>query len=337
MFYIAEIGLNHNGDLDLAKNMVTAARKAGADAVKFQSIQASSLVSPKTFDKPVNGFGLSEVNNIGDFWNKISIGEGFHREIKKYCDKIDIEFMSTPFDKKSADLLEELEVRRFKIASGDLTNYPLIEHVLQKNRPVLLSTGGANITEIKQVVNFIGKTTKTVDLTLMHCVSLYPTPPELANLKAIDHLRNLFNCPIGFSDHTLGFHIPLAAIARGAKIIEKHFTIDQELPGPDQKISATPDIFSKIVKYGNQISSALQPESKRVSEQEKKELTEMRRSIVAARNLESGEVITEEDLDFKRPARGISPTEYKTVIGCKVLTDIEKDEPIRWSMLNDKK
>ncbi|MCF7885653.1 MAG: N-acetylneuraminate synthase family protein [Candidatus Marinimicrobia bacterium] len=335
MFYIAEIGLNHNGSLKLARQMVRAAQEAGADAVKFQSIQAEKLIARHTFENPVDGFGFSKVKTVGDFWRKVSIDERFHREIKKLCDNIGIEFMSTPFDRESVEWLEEIGVKRFKIASGDLTNYPLIEHILTKNKPVILSTGGAKIDEIQSSINFIRDKTPNIDLSVLHCVSLYPTPPALANLQAIDQLQLLHSGPIGFSDHTLGFHLALGAIARGAEIIEKHFTIDQKLPGPDQSISATPPIFSKIVKLGNDINKALQADGKQLSSQEKDELNDMRRSIVAAKDMNSGTILTSNDLEYKRPGDGISPIEFKNVIGKQLKTDIAKDEQIKWSLLDD--
>ena len=336
MFYIAEIGLNHNGDPQLAREMVYAAFQAGADAVKFQSIRADKLVSPQTFDTPIDGFGLKNVNNLGDFWNKVSIDKDFHINIKNYCHEKGLEFMSTPFDFNNVDLLDDLGVKRFKIASGDLTNWPLIDYIINKNKPILLSTGGATLEEVRDTVGFIKNRKSAVDLTLLHCVSLYPTPPDLANLQALDELKTLHNGKVGFSDHTEGFHIPLAAIARGAEVIEKHFTIDQNLPGPDQKMSATPDIFSKIVKYGNQVRESIKLQRKKLSREEKGELDDMRRSIVAARNLKAGTILTKQDLDFKRPGTGISPRQFEKVLGKKLNQSLQKDDQIKGSHLDDK-
>mgnify|MGYP006278190493 CR=1 FL=1 len=335
MFYIAEIGLNHNGDIDLAKNMVKAANQAGADAVKFQSINAEKLVSPDTFSENIDGFGFSDVENVGDFWEKVSIDRDFHREINNYCNELGIEFMSTPFDFESVDLLEELGVERYKIASGDLTNYPLIEKIIKQNKPIILSTGGSTIEEIKETVGFIKSGSYAKDLTLLHCVSLYPTPAELANLRAIADLRKISKGPVGYSDHTVGFHISLAAIAQGANVIEKHFTVDQSLPGPDQKISATPEIFEKIVNYGNQIEAALQIEGKQVSRSETKELAGMRRSIVAGQDLKKGTVLSRDNLDYKRPGNGISPKQYSKLIGKRLKKDFKKNEQFQWSALNE--
>ena len=334
MFYIAEIGLNHNGKLSLAKEMVSAAQESGADAVKFQSLQSEELIAD-SLNEPINGFGFKDVNNLRDFWNKVSIDRDFHLQIKQYCDEIGIEFMSTPFDENRVDLLDELEVERFKIASGDLTHYPLIQTILQKNKPIILSTGGSNLKEIHETVDFIKKQNFTKKLTLLHCVSLYPTPPAEANLTMIDTLKQNFETQIGFSDHTRGFHITLAAIARGAEVIEKHFTIDNSLPGPDQQIAAEPDVFQKIVEYGKEVDTSLENRGPKLSPKEKSVQTEMRRSIVAAHPIEKGTKLKKEDLKYKRPATGISPKYYKQVIGLEAQKQIKTNEQINWEDIND--
>ena len=329
LFFIAEIGLNHNGNLNLAKEMVDSAKESGASAVKFQSIKADKLISRNSFENKVNGFGFTDVNNIGDFWKKVSIDYEFHINIKEYCDKKDIEFISTPFDFDNVDILEKLGVIRYKIASGDLTHYPLLQYVAKKNKPIILSTGMSTIGEIENAVEFI-KSNGNNQITLLHCLSLYPTPPELANLNAIPLLKDIFDLPVGFSDHTIGFHIPIAAIAKGAIVIEKHFTNDNDLPGPDQKLSANPNVFSKMVKYGNEIYEALKENKKVVTEKEMEMRKNARRSIVAGNDLEKGKKITYEDLDYKRPGDGVSPIHFKVFIGKTLLNSKEKDEQINW-------
>jgi len=335
LFYIAEIGLNHNGDLELAKEMIKAAQNAGADVVKFQSIKAERLVSSKTFQTAINGFGFADVDNIGDFWEKVSIDANFHKQLKQFCDEQNIEFLSTPFDRASVDMLEDLGVQRYKIASGDLTNFPLIAKIIKKNKPILLSTGGSTVAEVRDTVNFMNNQAGELDLTLLHCVSLYPTPPDLINLNAIDELQKIMHTTLGFSDHTKGFHLALGAITKGARVIEKHFTIDQKLPGPDQEMSVMPETFARLVRYGNDLEKALQVEGKIVSDEEAKELDDMRRSIVAARNLPAGTVIKMEDLEFKRPGNGISPREYRKVIGHSLNKALDKDEQLIWEELDD--
>lgn len=330
LFYIAEIGLNHNGDVNLAKEMIDAAKNCGANAVKFQSIKASKLVSTKTFNTKIDGFGFKDVHNIGEFWNKVSIDYQFHIDIKNYCDNRGIEFVSTPFDFESVDILEKLGVKRYKIASGDLTHYPLLEYIARKNKPIILSTGMSSIGEIENAVEFI-KSNGNEHITLLHCLSLYPTPPELANLNVIPLLKNIFNLPVGFSDHTMGFHIPIAAIAKGATVIEKHFTIDKNLPGPDQKLAANPEEFEKMVKYGNEIFEANKEQKKIVSPKEIEMRKNARRSIVAARDLEKGKKIIYEDLNYKRPGDGVSPTNFQFFIGKTLVNSKEKDEQINWN------
>ena len=329
LLFIAEIGLNHNGDINLAKNMISAAKAVGANAVKFQSIKTENLVSKKSLIAKIDGFGFNDVENMGDFWRKVSINYEFHVEIKNYCDKENIEFISTPFDFESLDILEKLGVKRYKIASGDLTHHPLLEYIARKNKPIILSTGMSSIGEIENAVEFI-KNNGNEQITLLHCLSLYPTPPELANLNAITVLKNRFKLPVGFSDHTIGYHIPIAAIAKGATIIEKHFTIDNNLPGPDQKLSANPDIFSKMVSCGNEIFEALREKDKIVTDNEVEMRKVARRSIVASKDIKQGIVLKMDDLEFKRPGDGISPDNFQSFIGKRLINSKKKDEKIMW-------
>ena len=330
VYYIAEIGLNHNGDLILAKEMVAAAKDCGANAVKFQSIKAEKLVSPRIFSDSIDGFGMKGVKTVGDFWKKVSIDKNFHVDISNYCAEVGIEFISTPFDFKSVDILDELGVKRYKIASGDLTHYPLLEFVAIKHKPVILSTGASTIEEISDAVQHLNNAGCN-ELTLLHCVSLYPTPADKANLNAIGELQSRFNLPVGFSDHTRGYHIPLAAIAKGATVIEKHFTINKNLPGPDQYISADPEEFKKIVKFGNEIYNAVKDKGKVITEEEMGMVNIIRRSIVASRDLKVGHKIQPDDLDYKRPGDGISPKNYKNIIGKRLLRNIKKDNQIQCS------
>ncbi len=333
LFFIAEIGLNHNGDLDTAKKMIDAAKEAGASAAKFQSIRADKLVSPKVFSEPINNFGFKNVKNVGDFWKKVSIDEKFHYSIYNHCNDIGIEFMSTPFDFQNADLLEQIGVKRFKVASGDLTFFPLLKHLAKKNKPIILSTGASEMNEIEMAVKYIQKYSSNI-LSILHCVSLYPTKCELANLNSINIISEKFNTEVGFSDHTIGWHTAIAAIAKGATIIEKHFTIDNNLPGPDQAQSSTPEEFKKIVKYGNLIFQSIIENNRKISSEEKEVLFGMRRSIVARKDIKSGTKLTESDLDYKRPGFGISPIHYTDLLGKIVKKSISKDSMI---MLEDLK
>ncbi len=329
VYYIAEIGLNHNGDLILAKEMIDAAKDCGANAVKFQSIKAEKLVSPKTFNNHIDGFGLENVKTVGDFWKKVSISKDFHIEISNCCKNLGIEFISTPFDFESVDILDKLGVKRYKIASGDITHYPLLEYIAVKKKPVLLSTGASTVDEIGNAVKHLNNA-GCDELTLLHCVSLYPTPADKANLRAIIELKSTFNLPVGFSDHTLGYHISIAAIAKGATVIEKHFTIDKNLPGPDQNISADHKEFKQMVEYGNEVYEATGVEGKVISDEESRMIIPMRRSIVAARDLKKGAIIGQDDIDYKRPGDRISPVESNMILGKELKNDIKKEEQITY-------
>ena len=333
IFFIAEIGLNHNGDINLAKSMIKAAKESGANAVKFQSIKANRLVSPNIFSDSIDGFGLDGVKTVGEFWEKVSINKEFHMEISQYSEELKIEFISTPFDFDSVDLLEEINIKKYKIASGDLTHHPLLEYISKKQKPIILSTGGSSLEEIGTSIQII-KDLGCNDLTLLHCVSLYPTTSEKANLDAILALKSQFKLPVGFSDHTIGYHIPIAAIALGATVIEKHFTIDKSLPGPDQSISSDPEEFCKIVDYGNKIFNAIKQKDKVISKDEIKMTKVIRRSIVAANDLSKGHIISLDDLEFKRPGTGISPADYKNIIGMRVKSFIKKEKIINISDLD---
>jgi len=332
ILYIAEIGLNHNGELSLAKEMVDAAKESGTSAVKFQSINAMKLIAKNAMDNKIDGFGFNNVNTVGEFWDKVGVDKAFHYEIKKYCDQKDIEFISTPFDFLSVDLLDELGIRRFKVASGDLTHYPLLKKIARKSKPIILSTGMASIDEIDNVVLYC-KDNDVKDLTLLHCLSLYPTRPELANLNAISFLKERYRLPVGFSDHTIGSHISVSAIALGATIIEKHFTIDNNLPGPDQKLSANPEIFKRMVKEGNDVFKAIQQKGKIVTLGEIKMKEFARRSIVAALDIQKGEILMGNKLEYKRPGTGIGPNLVNQVIGRVVAVDIKMDAQIMESDL----
>jgi N,N'-diacetyllegionaminate synthase len=328
--FIAEIGLNHNGDLTLAKEMVSAAKEAGATMVKFQSLKADNLFTAKSLSNHFNIAGFPEKKTLGDFFNMVSLSVDSHKEIKEYCDKTGIEFLSTPLDLDNVDVLDKIGVSRFKIASGDITHFPLVEYVAGTIKPLILSTGASTMEEIREAIEIL-KANSVKDITLLHCVSLYPAPPELANLGAITRLKAEFNLPVGFSDHTMGFHIALAAIAKGASIIEKHFTINRKLPGPDQKLSSTPDEFKKMVQYGTDIFHACKTDNKNLSSRESGLRESMRRGIVAARDLRKDCILTLQDMAFKRPREGISAGEYKKVLGKKLLKDKKRDEGFQFS------
>lgn len=329
LFFIAEIGLNHNGDLNLAKEMIDAASKSGASAVKFQSLTASKLVAETEFKAEIKGgFGLDGVKTVGDFWKKVSIDHAFHLKVKKYCDQVGVEFFSTPFDLDSITLLEELGVSKYKIASGDLTHFPLLKGVAETGKKTILSTGGSFFEEIEKSYNYL-LANGAPSVALLHCVSLYPTKAEYVNLHVIELLKQKFDAEIGFSDHTLGIHLPLAAIAKGATIIEKHFTLDKNMSGPDQAISTDPKELSDLVRLGNEVYEGVKHHEKVLSDDEMNMRPLMRRSIVAANDLPAGESLTIDHIDFKRPGDGISPELVNEVTGKKVINKVEKDHQIK--------
>lgn len=327
LFFIAEIGINHNGDLNLAKEMIDAAAQSGASAVKFQSLKANKLVAETEFSNEISGFGLEGVKTLGDFWKKVSIDERFHLEVKNYCDKVGVEFFSTPFDLQSVDLLETLNVSKYKIASGDITHYPLLKKIAETNKEVILSTGGSYMNEIEASYNYL-RECGVQNISLLHCVSLYPTKAKYVNLNSIQLLKDAFNTRVGFSDHTLGIHIPLAAIAMGATIIEKHFTLDKTMPGPDQEISTDPKELQELVRLGTEVWQSVQSKEKILSEDEIKMRPLMRRSIVASRDLQVGEIISMDTIDFKRAGEGIGANKVESVLGKELIQKLKKDSKI---------
>ncbi len=327
VFFIAEIGVNFQGDLNLAKKMIVKAKEIGVDAVKFQSWRKETLMIEKLWknkEADIKEFGFK---NMEELLDHLSLTPDEIRELKEFSDNQGIYFSSTPVNFEDIDLLDELNVPFFKIASCDLDNLPLIEYAAKKGRPMVISTGMGNLKEIAMAVETV-LSTGNENIILLHCVSLYPPDDKLINLKNIEYLKEIFELPVGFSDHTLGITIPLASIALGANVVEKHFTFDKSLPGWDHKISATPDEFRNLISEGKRIKKALGFKKRIVSEEEKEKRVLFRRSIVASRKINKGEVITEKDIDFKRPGGGLSPSKIKLIVNRKAKKSIDKDELI---------
>jgi len=334
LYFIAEIGQNHNGSISLAKEMVIAAKECGANAVKFQSFVPKKLLTALSYNGRIDGFGFENTKTIGEYLEKVKIDEKFHFEIKDYCDRSKIDFFSTPADIRSVKLLENVNVNCYKIASGDLTNYPVLEEIAKTGKQTILSTGASDIDEISDAIKFLNQKGCS-NLILLHAVSLYPTEGHKANLNAIRELKDKFNLPVGFSDHTLGFHVALAAIAVGAVVIEKHFTIDKTLPGADQNISADVEELKKIVQYGNEIHASLNVKVKKITDAEKDIQKIIRKSIYSSRDLKMGDKLTINDLEFKRPDDGISAKEYENILGKKINKDLPVDSQISLNDLID--
>ena len=330
-YVIAELGANHNGDMDLARKLIDAAKDSGADCVKFQSWTKNSVFSNKKYED--NYFIADDYWDRDDFTleeivDAYSISEGQLREMYDYSRKLGIECVSTPFSKKETDfLVDELDVPFIKIASMDLNNYPFLEYIAKKDKPMVLSTGLSELYEIDKAIHTI-ESTGNNKLVILHCVAIYPTPDENVNLNNIDTLKKLYPYPIGFSDHTLGYSIPLASVAKGVCLIEKHFTLDKDMEGWDHKVSVTPDEMRIIVEESKRISKAV-GSTRIISTEDENRKNEFRRSLVTVRDLKAGDTITSSDLDAKRPGTGISPDGLRYVTGRTLKNDVGEDEILK--------
>ena len=329
VFIIAEAGVNHNGSLDLAYQLIDVAKDAGADAVKFQTFKAENVVSELAdkaeYQKKTTGSDKSQLEMIKEL--EISFNDFI--KLKKYCDKKGIMFLSTPFDHQSIDFLHDL-VDIYKIPSGEIINYPYLKHIAAKNKPIIMSTGMANLREVEEAINTIRTVNSKAKISLLHCTTNYPTPYEEVNLKAMLTLAAVFKLPVGYSDHTLGIEISVAAVAMGAKIIEKHFTLDKKLPGPDHKASLELGELKEMVKAIRNIEIALGDGIKKPNKSEIEIMKVVRKSLMATRDIRAGEIIKESDIAIKRPGTGILPKFKEIVIGMKLINDIRQDEPFRW-------
>lgn len=331
IFIIAEAGVNHNGDLNTAKKLIDAALEAGADAIKFQSFKAENLVTkdaPKAlYQKENTGSG-----NQYDMLKKLELSFDDHIMLKKYCEEKGIMFISTPFDFESVDLLEKLEIPMYKISSGDLTNIPFLKYIAKLNKPMIVSTGMGNLGEVEMAVEAI-KNTENNKITLLHCTSNYPTNYDDVNLNAMITMKNAFKLPVGYSDHTIGIEIPIAAAALGAAIIEKHFTLDKNMEGPDHKASLNPNELKQMVSSIRNIERALGDGIKKCNKNEEKSKFVSRKSIVAKKHIKLGEKIDINMLELKRPESGIMPQYIDSVVGKSAICDIEKDSIIEWAKI----
>lgn len=328
---IAEAGVNHNGDFELARRLVEVAAKAGADYVKFQTFKADKIVS-KTAKKAV--YQERNINDGDDtqytMLKKLEMPEEWHIQLIKYAKELGIQFLSTAFDNKSIDFLYQLGSPLFKIPSGEITNKPYLQHIAEKGKPVILSTGMSNIEEIKAALTvLIENGVPKNKITVLHCNTEYPTPMEDVNLKAMITIKNNLGIEVGYSDHTLGIEVPIAAVALGAHVIEKHITLNRNLPGPDHKASLEPEELKAMIDAIRNIEKAIAGSGiKEPSLSEQKNIVIARKSIVAGRNILKGELLTEENLTTKRPGNGISPMLWNELIGKQAKRDYQEDELI---------
>lgn len=329
---IAEAGVNHNGDLDTARRLVDVAVGAGADAVKFQTFTADKLATRDADKADYQKETTESDESQFEMLRRLELSEKHHRQLVEHCEEQDITFLSTPFDKDSADFLETLDVRLFKIGSGDLTNIPLIKHVARKGRPLIVSTGMSDLSEVEAAVQAVEETGNQ-QLYLLHCVSEYPTEPSDVHLRSMNTLKTAFGYPVGFSDHTLGIEIPLAATALGAEVIEKHFTLDRSLPGPDHRASLEPDELEALVSGIRKVRQALGNPRKSPTEGEREVARVVRKSIVATTDIEEGQRITEEMIGIRRPGTGLKPAMLDQVVQRVAATDIPEGTLVERKML----
>ena len=327
VYIIAEAGDNHNGDFNTALKLVDVAKRAGADCVKFQTFVTEEIISKYAemaeYQKKNTGKEESQFEMV----KRLELSFDEFRKIKEYCDRVGIQFLSTPFDLKSVDFLNELGVPFFKIPSGEITNYPYLIKIAHTGKPVVMSTGMCEPDEILAAINVLEKN-GSGEITLLHCNTEYPTPLKDVNLYAMRTMKKMFGKKVGYSDHTKGIEVPVAAVALGACVIEKHFTLDKNMPGPDHKASLEPDELGRMVKNIRNIEIALGDGVKRVSESERKNIAIARKSIVALRNIQEGEILTEENLAVKRPGTGINPMQWMEVLGTRAVRDFKEDELI---------
>lgn len=325
VFIIAEAGVNHNGDIKIAKRLIDAAVGAGADAVKFQTFKAENLVCKTAQKAEYQMKTTNQSETQYDMLKKLELTEQMHKELMEYCMKKNILFLSTPFDVESIKLLSGLGMQTFKIPSGEITNLPYLRETAKQQKKVILSTGMSSMDEVKAAVDVL-KDSGAKDITLLHCNTQYPTPVPDVNLLAMVKMREELGLPVGYSDHTQGIEIPIAAAALGAVVIEKHFTLDKNMEGPDHKASLEPLELKQMVESIRKTELALGNGIKQASESEKTNVEIVRKSIVAAVNIKKGEKYTEKNLTTKRPGNGINPMRWDEIIGMTSDRDYKTDE-----------
>lgn len=328
---IAEAGVNHNGSIDIAKHLVDKAADAGADIIKFQTFKSEKLVSKSAqqAEYQKRNIGAKSDNSQLSMLKKLELSEQNHVELMAYCKEKNIKFFSTAFDFDSIDYLHSLNLGLWKIPSGEVTNYPFLKRIAAYNEKTILSTGMCDMQDVRAAVDALYKNGLSKEnLTLLHCNTEYPTPFEDVNLRAMDALRKEFGVEVGYSDHTKGIEVPIAAVTLGATVIEKHFTLDRNMEGPDHKASLEPDELKAMVSAIRHIEQALGDGYKKISNSERRNIAIARKSIVAAYHIKKGEPLTEQNITVKRPGTGISPMHWEEVIGTIAIKDYEKDELI---------
>ncbi|MBO7143592.1 MAG: N-acetylneuraminate synthase [Salinivirgaceae bacterium] len=328
---IAEAGVNHNGSIETAKKMIDKAVDAGVDIIKFQTFKSEKLVSKSAqqAEYQKRNMGSSSDNSQLNMLKKLELSHSDHKELIGYCTQKRIRFFSTAFDLESVDYLHSLNIGFWKIPSGEITNYPYLKKIAQFGEPVILSTGMCEMVDIEAALKVMSDNGLSKDkISILHCNTEYPTPFKDVNLLAMNELKERFGVKIGYSDHTKGIEVPIAAVALGAEIIEKHFTLDRNMEGPDHKASLEPDELKAMVSAIRNIEFALGDGHKTVSESERKNIAVARKSIVAAKDIKAGEVFSENNLAVKRPGNGISPMDWENIIGKTAKKDFAEDQLI---------
>lgn len=326
VYIIAEAGVNHNGSFALACKLVDAAKKAGADCIKFQTFKAENLVS-RTAKKAEYQKKTTEDSSQQDMLKKLELSFDEFLQLKKYCEQVGICFLSTPFDFDSVAFLDSIDMPFWKVPSGEVTNLPYLLALAKTGKPVVMSTGMCNMEEIREAI-LVLKTNGTKDIKLLHCNTEYPTPFEDVNLKAMQTMQETFHLEVGYSDHTKGIEVPIAAVALGATIIEKHFTLDRNMEGPDHRASLEPNELAAMVSAIRNIEKSLGTGLKEPSTSEKKNIAVARKSIVAKTKIKAGDIFTEKNITVKRPGTGISPMKWFEVLGTNAVRDFDEDELI---------
>lgn len=324
---IAEAGVNHNGSVEIAKEMINEAKKAGVDYIKFQTFVPEKLVSKFAKKAEYQEETTGKDNSQLEMLEHLTLTYDDFRELKDYCDFLGIGFISTPFDLESIDFLEEMNMDFWKIPSGEITNYPYLKAIAKTGRKIVISTGMCEIFEIEEAINVLKKN-GAGEITILHCNTEYPTPFEDVNLMAMQNIKDIFKMPVGYSDHTLGIEIPIAAVALGASVIEKHFTLSQDMEGPDHKASLNPEQLRQMVSSIRNVELGLGDGIKKRTASEEKNLVAARKSIVAMKSISKGDLFSEENITIKRPGNGISPMRWEEILGKKSTRNYIADQLI---------
>ncbi|MDF2822463.1 MAG: N-acetylneuraminate synthase [Clostridiales bacterium] len=327
VYIIAEAGVNHNGKFELAKKMIDVAKIAGVDAIKFQTFKSEKLVSQRAQKAEYQAKETGSEETQLDMLKKLELSYEEFTQLAEYCKEVGIEFLSTPFDMDSIDFLDDLGINLYKLPSGEITNTPFLIKVAKLGKPIILSTGMSNMKDIELALKTL-KDNGARDISLLHCNTQYPTPFEDVNLRAMKTIKDTFGLPTGYSDHTIGNEVSIAAVALGAQIIEKHFTLDKDMEGPDHKASMSSEELIYFVKSIRNVENALGSSEKKLSPSEAQNIVAARKSLVANMAIKKGEIFTELNLAVKRPGNGISPVKWFEVLGTTAKRNFVEDELI---------